>query len=102
MPSANETANCSTNSNASCARSERNCTATDGGARSAEGVWRMYNLLGLCLALAALLCTNVLATFVSVALWRALPCRFRPGTPAAQAQALLYLRLLPFARAAGR
>ncbi|HEX8456170.1 MAG TPA: hypothetical protein VF656_02515 [Pyrinomonadaceae bacterium] len=57
----------------------------------------MYNLLGLCLALAALLCTNVLATFVSVALWRAAGRRFAPRSPAAQAQVLLYLRLLPFA-----
>ncbi|HEV2802358.1 MAG TPA: hypothetical protein VGW12_17935 [Pyrinomonadaceae bacterium] len=58
----------------------------------------MYNLLGLCLALAALLCTNVLATFVSVALWRAIQRRFALGaSPAAQAQILLYLRLLPFA-----
>ena len=59
----------------------------------------MYNLLGLCLALAALLCANVAATLLSIALWRALG-RTRLVArlpPAAQAQALLYLRLLPFA-----
>lgn len=57
----------------------------------------MYNLLGLSLALAALLCMNVLATFLSVALWRALrrPLARRPA--AAQAQVLIYLRLLPLA-----
>lgn len=59
----------------------------------------MYNLLGLCLALAALLCANVAATLFSLALWRAfgrtsLVARL---PPAAQAQSLLYLRLLPFA-----
>jgi beta-lactamase regulating signal transducer with metallopeptidase domain len=61
----------------------------------------MYNLLGLCLALAALLGANVAATLLCVALWRtfrrtSLPARL---PPAAQAQALLYLRLLPFAGA---
>lgn len=61
----------------------------------------MYNLLGLCLALAALLGANVLATLAGIALWRtlgrtALVARL---PPAAQAQALLYLRLLPFAGA---
>lgn len=59
----------------------------------------MYNLLGLSLALAALLATNLLATCLSIALWRAL---LRRGTlqrhsAAAQAQVLLYLRLLPLA-----
>jgi len=57
----------------------------------------MYNLLGLCLALAALLCTNVLATFLSIALWRALRGTLRHRSAAAQAQVLLYLRLLPLA-----
>jgi Zn-dependent protease with chaperone function len=59
----------------------------------------MYNLLGLCLALAALLCANVAATLLSIVLWRvfgrtSLVARL---PPAAQAQTLLYLRLLPFA-----
>lgn len=57
----------------------------------------MYNLLGLCLALAALLALNVVATLASVALWRVLPRRLVPRAPAAQAQVLLYLRLLPLA-----
>jgi Zn-dependent protease with chaperone function len=57
----------------------------------------MYNLLGLCLALAALLSTNLLATCVSIALWRALRPTLRRRSAAAQAQVLLYLRLLPFA-----
>jgi Zn-dependent protease with chaperone function len=57
----------------------------------------MYNLLGLCLALAALLSTNVLATLLSIALWRMLRRTLRRRSPAAQAQVLLYLRLLPFA-----
>ena len=57
----------------------------------------MYNLLGLCLALAALLSTNVLATLLSIALWRALQHPLRRRSAAAQAQVLLYLRLLPFA-----
>jgi Zn-dependent protease with chaperone function len=60
----------------------------------------MYNLLGLCLALAALLATNVLATLLSIALWRALRGTLRRRwSAAAQAQVLLYLRLLPFAGA---
>ncbi|HEX8633330.1 MAG TPA: hypothetical protein VF703_04185 [Pyrinomonadaceae bacterium] len=59
----------------------------------------MYSLLGLCLALAALLSTNVLATFLSIALWRALRHTLRRRSAAAQAQVLLYLRLLPFAGA---
>ena len=59
----------------------------------------MYNLLGLCLALAALLCANVAATLLSIALWRVFGRTPLVGRlpPAAQAQALLYLRLLPFA-----
>jgi Zn-dependent protease with chaperone function len=61
----------------------------------------MYNLLGLCLALAALLCANVAATLLGVALWRTLGRTSLVArlSPAAQAQALLYLRLLPFAGA---
>jgi Zn-dependent protease with chaperone function len=57
----------------------------------------MYNLLGLCLALAALLCTNVLATCLSLALCRALGRTLRRRSAATQAQVLLYLRLLPLA-----
>ncbi|HEV2881815.1 MAG TPA: hypothetical protein VGX24_11110 [Pyrinomonadaceae bacterium] len=57
----------------------------------------MYNLLGLCLALAALLSTNVLATLLSIALWRALQRTLRRRSAATHAQVLLYLRLLPFA-----
>jgi Zn-dependent protease with chaperone function len=61
----------------------------------------MYNLLGLCLALAALLGANVAATLFGIALWRALrrTALLARLTPAAHAQALLYLRLLPFAGA---
>jgi Zn-dependent protease with chaperone function len=57
----------------------------------------MYNLLGLCLALAALLCMNVLATLLSIALWRALRRTLAQRSAATQAQVLLYLRLVPFA-----
>jgi Zn-dependent protease with chaperone function len=57
----------------------------------------MYNLLGLCLALAALLSMNVLATLLGIALWRALRRTLRRRPAATQAQVLLYLRLLPFA-----
>jgi Zn-dependent protease with chaperone function len=57
----------------------------------------MYNLLGLCLALAALLLMNVLATLLSVALWRALRRTLARWSAATQAQVLIYLRLLPFA-----
>lgn len=59
----------------------------------------MYNLLGLCLALAALLGANVAATLLSIALWRAFGRTSRVARlpPSAQAQTLLYLRLLPFA-----
>lgn len=57
----------------------------------------MYNLLGLCLALAALLCANVAATLLSIALWRVLRRRLARRSASAQAQILLYLRLLPFA-----
>lgn len=57
----------------------------------------MYNLLGLCLALAALLSLNLLATLVSIALWRALAPALARRSAAMQAQLLLYLRLLPFA-----
>ncbi|MDX6271686.1 MAG: hypothetical protein QOD28_2909 [Acidobacteriota bacterium] len=57
----------------------------------------MYNLLGLCLALTALLSLNLLATLVGIALWRALAPALARRSAAAQAQVLLYLRLLPFA-----
>ncbi|HEX8131334.1 MAG TPA: hypothetical protein VF527_19700 [Pyrinomonadaceae bacterium] len=57
----------------------------------------MYNLLGLCLALAALLSINLLSTCLSIALWRALRGTLGRRSAAAQAQVLLYLRLLPFA-----
>lgn len=61
----------------------------------------MYNLLGLCLALTALLCANVAATLLGIALWRTLGRTSLVArlSPAAQAQAILYLRLLPFAGA---
>lgn len=57
----------------------------------------MYSLLGLCLAMVALLSTNVLATLLSIALWRALRHKLGRRSAAAQAQVLFYLRLLPFA-----
>ena len=58
----------------------------------------MYNLLGLSLALAALLCANVAATLLSIALWRGVLRRaIAHRSASAQAQILLYLRLLPFA-----
>ncbi|HJR07501.1 MAG TPA: M56 family metallopeptidase [Pyrinomonadaceae bacterium] len=60
----------------------------------------MYKLLGLSLALAALLCANVAATLLSIALWRALGRVLARRSASAQAQILLYLRLMPFACAA--
>ncbi len=57
----------------------------------------MYTLLGLCLALTALLSLNVLATLLSLALWCAFRRTLARRSAAARAQVLLYLRFLPFA-----
>jgi Zn-dependent protease with chaperone function len=60
----------------------------------------MYQLLGLCLALAALLTANALAALASAALWRAwLDARTQAWTAAARAQLLFALRVAPCALA---
>ncbi len=59
----------------------------------------MYELLGICLALAALLTFNALASFLSVLFWRALGGRKRSWPAATRARLLFALRIIPAAAA---
>lgn len=60
----------------------------------------MYNLLGLCLALAALLTANALAALVAAGVWRGwLAGRTRAWSAVARAQLLFALRVAPGALA---
>lgn len=59
----------------------------------------MYNLLGICLALAALLSMSALASLAAVWLWHALARLARRWRPATRAQLLFALRTLPVASA---
>lgn len=60
----------------------------------------MYHLLGLCLALAALLTANALVSLASAGLWRGwLDRRTRAWSASVRAQMLFALRLGPFALA---
>jgi Zn-dependent protease with chaperone function len=55
----------------------------------------MFELLGISLALAALLSVNALASMASTLLWQAIKARAQLRTAAERAQILLALRLLP-------
>lgn len=60
----------------------------------------MYHMLGLCLALAALLTANALVSFAIAGLWRGwLDRRTRAWSASARAHLLFALRLAPFALA---
>jgi len=55
----------------------------------------MYELLGICLALAALLAINALASLATVALWRGLARCARRWSAATRAQVIFTLRVFP-------
>ena len=55
----------------------------------------MYELLGICLALASLLTINALVTLVATAAWRALAHRARGWTAQRRADFIFILRILP-------
>ncbi len=59
----------------------------------------MYELLGICLALAALLTLNTLASLLAALLWRALQARARSWPAEARARTLFALRVFPGAMA---
>ena len=57
----------------------------------------MYELLGICLALAALLALNACASILSAVVWRIVEPRSRSWSAAARARLLFTLRVLPLA-----